>query len=449
MINLGTQQKEALEAIKKFINSKETFFVLQGFAGTGKSFLIKQVIQFLEDSWLPYALCAPTHKAKVVLERFTDREAMTIHKLLALSPLLEIMHLDFNDLKFIPNKNLNQFPRNGLVICDEGSMVNNDLCDYLIERAESNKCKLLIVGDRAQLKPVKGDSISKVFGWTNQYTLTEIFRQKGESGLTEPLLILRDKSIKTLESSMGKDGSLICFDNIQTFLKESLPYFKKAIKNSDIIETKLLAYTNNRVDAYNAKIKSALFGEEEYYKSEFLTGCENLEFNGTKFWNSMDYIIADNPIKKDSYIPGFINLPGYTLNLYNSANKQLEEVFILSKDISKDYFDSLAERIEVTRLNAVEAKLSRKPTSSKLWKDYYKLVGSFTSPIDLYYSNRLIRKKSFSYGYATTIHKSQGSSINNVFIDWKNINLCREELELRQLQYVSLSRTITNAYIYQ
>jgi hypothetical protein len=144
---------------------------------------------------------------------------------------------------------------------------------------------------------------------------------------------------------------------------------------------------------------------KEYNRSEIITANENIEFNKTQFWNSMDYIIIDNPVKDDVYIPGFIKLPGYYLSLYNSSTKIIEEIFILSKEIPKNYYDSLAYHIETTRLKAVDAK-KRKVRSGHLWNKYYEILGSFTSPVDLYYSNRLIRKKSFDYGYASTVHKS-------------------------------------------
>ena len=69
--------------------------------------------------------------------------------------------------------------------------------------------------------------------------------------------------------------------------------------------------------------------------------------------------------------------------------------------------------------------------------------------MDLYYDNRLIRKKSFDYGYACSAHKSQGSSFGEVFVDMRNINLCKDKDERRQLQYVALSRTRKDAYVLQ
>ena len=159
----------------------------------------------------------------------------------------------------------------------------------------------------------------------------------------------------------------------------------------------------------------------------------------------MDYIIADEPEKIDLNIKDFISLPSYRLNLYNSSNHSLESVCILSKEISNDYLNSLAYFIEDLRLSALNTKYGK----GKVWAKYYKLMESFTTPVDLFYDGRMIRKKSFSLGYASTIHKSQGSTLNNVFIDSKDLGVCRNVEELRQLQYVALSRAKNNVYIYQ
>ena len=75
------------------------------------------------------------------------------------------------------------------------------------------------------------------------------------------------------------------------------------------------------------------------------------------------------------------------------------------------------------------------------------MVNSFACPFDLYYGNRVIKKKTFSYGYAQSVHKSQGSSYNSVAVDISNIMKVRTEMELRQLEYVALSRTRGDAYL--
>lgn len=450
MLNLGKDQLQTLNLVEEFSTSSEIAFSIIGSAGTGKSLLIKYIIEFLDKTRKQYCLCAPTHKAKVVLERFTGREGITLHKLLSLSPNIELLELDFRELKFVTNKKTPMFPTKGFIICDESSMVSDDLFELLLEKCREYGCKIIFVGDRGQLAPVKGNSHSKVFDLENKFELTHIYRQSENNGFLDVLSDLRNKSISKFSESIGLDGSLYCYSDVKSFFKEAIPHYKKAMNTSDILEVKMLAYTNARVNAFNSKVKELLFGKEnEYNKFEFLTGYENIKFNDYNFWNSMDYIIADEPKKQDILIPGFIFLPGYKLNLYDSSEKQCSEIFMLSKDISKDYFESLAAHIEETRLDAVDLKQKKSRLSGKKWGEYYKIIESFTTPIDLMYNNRLIRKQSFGGGYAMSTHKSQGTSIQNVFIDMKNIQTCRKDEEVRQLQYVALSRTRNNAHILQ
>ena len=178
---LGNQQQEALDKILNFINSKETVYTLTGFAGSGKTFLTNTIINEFKKTGVFCTICAPTHKAKVVIEKFTGKEGYTIHKLLSLSPNINILELDFNDLKFNVPTVSSFFPTNSVIICDEASMVNDHLYDLMIDRCIRNNCKILFIGDSAQLRPVNTQNLSKVFDNPNKSVLTEIFRQKNES----------------------------------------------------------------------------------------------------------------------------------------------------------------------------------------------------------------------------------------------------------------------------
>lgn len=454
-VELGEQQQEALEAMIAFLKDKsKRAFSLIGAAGTGKSFLMKTLIRYMEsEGETDYTLCAPTHKAKLVLSRFADREAYTLHQLLQLSPNIEILELDFKDLKFIVNDKKIRMPVGGVVVCDESSMVNDDLFDLLIEKCTNFNCKVIFVGDKCQLRPVNSLTTSKVFNLQDRYTLTKIYRQAENNALMPILTTLRSETIDMFHSVRSEDGSLYCYSDVKPFLKSAVPAFKAAMRSGDILATKILAYTNAMVASYNNCIRRVIWEDAKempYHQFEFLTAYENLEFNSIKFWNSMDYIIVDEPKKRDSYLPGFMSLPGYELTLYDSSTNDRTDIFILDKDIDSDYTQALASRIEGIRLQAINLKENGRHQQAKLaWKAYYDLVGSFTSPIDLYYDNRLIRKKSFDYGYACSTHKSQGSSYGTVFVDMRNINICKDEDERRQLQYVALSRTRTDAHLFQ
>ena len=449
-IILGEEQLQALDAMKKFISGDAAAFSLIGSAGTGKTTIMKELIKWLRVR-KSYCLCAPTHKAKLVLERLTgDSNAQTLHKLLSLSPNIEILDLDFRDLRFVVGNSQTNIPYNGVVICDEASMINDELFKLLLDRCKPVNCKIIFVGDKAQLRPVNSKDTSMVFNVDNRFELTKIYRQSDDSALLSIFDTLRYNVVSHFESKEGKEGSLKCFSETSDFIKAAIPSFKKAMKTGDILATKILAYTNNRVAGYNNCMKKVLFNDsEEYHKFEFLTGYENLNFGGVKFYNSMDYIIIDEPERMDVFIPEFLTLPGFQLNLYDSVTKLHSPIFILSKEISADYLRSLASRIEDFRLSAIETSRYNRVASSKLWKKYYRMIESFTTPVDLYFNNRIIRKKSFDYGYACSAHKSQGSTFNEVFVDIKNINTCKDMSERRQLQYVALSRTRTNAYVLQ
>lgn len=145
---LGEEQEEALSRIKDFIkNSKEISFSLYGPAGTGKSLMISYVIKYLIDEGYDYALCAPTHKAALVMRTYTEEDTTTLHSLLALSPKLDIFKLDLRELQFVAGKSTNQIPYHGVVIVDEASMINDDLFDILEEKCSQFNTKIVFCSE--------------------------------------------------------------------------------------------------------------------------------------------------------------------------------------------------------------------------------------------------------------------------------------------------------------
>lgn len=450
-IILGEEQQQALECIIEFINSKKVVFSLIGYAGTGKSTMIKQMIDYIESKKISYVLCAPTHKAKSVIMYATERDAITIHQLLKLSPNIEILDLDLRDIKFISSfKKPLEIPYGGIVICDESSMVNDVLFHLMVEKCSSLHCKIIFVGDIAQLKPVNESNHSLVFQTPDHFELKKIYRQVGESGVSSILPILRDSVVSKFEESLGKDGSLYCVDNALDLFRAALPSFQKAITDENIFETKLLAYTNKRVSAFNNKMRSVLFpGDQEFNKTETLTAYENFAFGWSNYWNSMDYIINKEPSAAKVHIPHFTVMEGSRISLYDTGTKGSDEILVLSKQTPDYQLSALATLIEETRLDAIEKKASGDRRSGLAWKKYYEILNSFACMDHLFYDGRVVKKKTFDYGYACTVHKSQGSSLNNVFIDMKDISVCRDPQELRQLQYVSVSRAKTNVFILQ
>lgn len=226
---LGKEQLKALNLMKVFLNDENAqVFSLIGAAGTGKSFLMKTLIEYMEKEGIEKCLCAPTHKAKLVLERFTNDEAITLHKLLSLSPNLEILNLDFKDLKFVTKNSVLNIPYEGVVICDESSMINDDLFDLLLEKVKEFRSKVIFVGDKAQLRPVNSLTTSKVFNVENKFTLTKIYRQSENNALMPLLTTLRTDLVDKFETREAEEGSLFVYRDALSFIKHAVPSFKKS-----------------------------------------------------------------------------------------------------------------------------------------------------------------------------------------------------------------------------
>lgn len=124
-------------------------------------------------------------------------------------------------------------------------------------------------------------------------------------------------------------------------------------------------------------------------------------------------------------------------------SEKVKNALVLSKRNPKWMFDALAMEIEDLRVKAVKSK------KNKDWSKYFDLSEQFFTPIDLIYDDRVIKRKSLDYGYCISAHRSQGSSYTGVIIDLVNLLTCRDKETLRQLEYVALSRTRSDVYIYQ
>ena len=445
------EQQAVINKLIDFIDNDELVLVLSGNAGTGKTSVMNEFVQHLDSTKGRgyFQLCAPTHKAKLVLRQATGGyDVTTLHKLLSLSPNLNIFNLDYDDLKF-ESGGAGAIPYKGLVIVDEASMISDDLYDLLIDYCRFRKCKVVFVGDSAQLRPVDNDDISKVFNNPNIARLTQIFRQDEANAILPILSNLREHHKISFDNAIGDKGSLIVHRDSKEFMLLAVEQIKKAMRDKNPNHVKLIAYTNNRVNAFNTCVRRILFNDEEpYHIGEILMGCENFSYNHNDFFNSSDYIVVS--IKKTQRkIPNFTSLPGYDLMLYDVVDNVNRQVFILDIDnINPDYLDSLAQTIENIRIDAISAKNRGNRTASKfLWRKYYDIMKSFATPIPLMFDNRVVKARTFTYGYAITVHKAQGSSYNSIFIDMNNLLLDKDVSELRQLQYVALSRTKTDAHL--
>lgn len=444
-IVLGEQQAEALNRIRSFLDSDdESAFCLYGSAGTGKSFMIKRVIELVKKKKMQYCLVAPTHKATLVMNQYTGETAETLHKLLSLSPNLEILKLDLKQLEF-QSKSSECIPMHGVVICDEASMINDDLYDIIIEKCSEMGTKVIFCGDIKQLQPVEGRHYSKVFSIKNSFELTKIYRQQDGSALAPLLIELRNNPIGNICSIQAEEGSIYVYDDVREYADKMVELFKEGVKRKDVLYAKALSFTNERVETYNRVMHKLVFGDKPFYSGEILTAYGNFQGKGMQFYNSMDYIICDKPYMTDAYISEVgIKMKCHVLRLFDPLLKSSDIIYLLDNNNDDSLFREFAECIENTRLMAIKTTGN---TRKMLWSRYFKMTKSVVFPRDLYVDDRMVIKKGLDYGYAITVHKSQGSSIKNTFVDLKDIRKQKNLDELRQLEYVALSRASGDVFI--
>lgn len=459
---LSYEQMQAVTKIIKFITDnrgEEKEMLLIGGAGTGKSACLSQVIAYLENHSWDYLACAPTHKARLSLEKLTKTETLTLHQLLQLRPNIEIPLLNLRELEFecglTNGKSKMHIPR--LIIIDECSMITSDLYQFIKEELiEERGVKLLYVGDSAQLKGVNDIAISKVFEIDNKVELTKIYRQQDEAPLLYILKDLRKVPYYSFKSFESDYGSLYNCDDAKDFIIKAAKEYQQAIAEQDPYKIKILTYTNKRIETYNQILHNVIFKKPttDYCVGEFVMGYDNYSENGNKkIYNSLDYIVMDvkRYTKEASEIFPF-PLDGYVLTLrdmiYSDPNnpRTFIELFIISKDINPSILQSFINLFEGTRMRAVKAP-KKSQLYGKLWKRYYELQEYFASPFDLFYEDRLVKSATIKLGYAISTHKSQGSSINNVYIDFGDLRRCYNMEEFRQLEYVALSRARNNIYL--
>ena len=440
-MTFSEDQLEALKRLDEFvfdkkvpINDSFSFFVpgkttlnktflLKGKPGVGKTTVIKEFINRLKNNkYKDFIICAPTHKAARVLSDGINEEVLTIHKLLELSPVLNIIDFDLKDLKFSQtNAGLNT----KLLIIDESSMINDHLYDTIIKK--SHNTKIIFIADFKQLKPVKSKTLSKVSGIENNFELTTNHRQDDNA------------IIKLVEESRNK-----IIQNFEPYESENIEIFTsaKALADDAIVNyrvqsaleyekfCKILTYTNNRVESFNKYVHSQL-SDEEYHFNEILTGYSS--FNNI-IQNSEDFLVKcfDNTNKTLPVLG--ITVEGYNLMIKSMITGVESGIFILSRDTSQDTKDNIAVSLENIRLKAMRSR------GRNRWSDWYKINDSFCTPFDLIYDDRIIKKKTLDYGYATTLHRSQGSTYDLVYYDNNSIQFCYDLQEKRQLQHVALSR---------
>ena len=267
---LTSDQQAALQMLSNFlIHSKdEQVFLLKGYAGTGKTSLISALIQYLYDRGVGCILLAPTGRAAKVLSSYSGHQALTIHKKIYRKAKVTGEEGPFS-LNFNKHKD-------SIFIVDEASMISNEkgenssfgsgrLLEDLLEFVYSGEnCRLILMGDTAQLPPV-GQMLSpaldpnqlRKLGMDAQTVeLTQVLRQSYDSGILDNATGLRDSIRNDLVKQLPK-LKVNKTDVIRLSGDELIEALSSSYSRVGMEESKIICYSNKRAVLFNRGIRSA------------------------------------------------------------------------------------------------------------------------------------------------------------------------------------------------
>lgn len=443
-----SEQANALEKIVDFLflPKEESLFLLKGYAGTGKSSLLGALVKTMTEFKQKTVLLAPTGRAAKVFSSYASHPAFTIHKKIYRQ---QKFSGDFGSFGLMDNLH-----KDTLFIVDEASMISNNgldssyfgtgkLLDDLIHYIYSGEnCRLLLIGDSAQLPPVGEDdspALQKAelesYGLeVREAMLSQIVRQAESSGILYNATSIRNALNKGKTEAYPK-LKLKKFTDIVRISGEDLIDEISACYDRDGLEnTMIISRSNKRSNIYNQGVRNRiLYREEELSPGDMLMITKNNYF-WTENIKEIDFlangeIVEVLRVRREQELYGF----RFCEVLVRSIDYDLElEVKILMDTLYSDVSGLTRTRSEELFLNIMEdySDISTKAGKMKRLK------------VDPFYNAVQVK-----FAYAVTCHKAQGGEWANVFLDLGYISEEHLGVNFYRWLYTAITRASSKLYL--
>ena len=428
----NVQQIDALNEMDRFMKSNETSMTLSGYAGTGKTSLMEMIAQKGRKQYRPVVFCATTNKAAAVLNERVSKagfKAATLNKVFGISVEVDSKSNTYNARNLVNVLKDADITPGTTVIIDEASMINEENYDILNNIAKQNSLKIIYVGDSAQLAPVGEDKISKVFrnGEGKVITLTQVERTDDNAILKEATELRNGNPLSGISSFNDKgEGVAYISPNHQDEINNIVAHYVKGLKhNSNYF--RILAFTNKAVSAYNNQVRELLgYTSPIPQVGEPMTGYNNWGYE----WKTKSYRFINSESYKVSKVDKSHKI---TTNLNDGTAVTMEVIPLTLEDSlgNIDTFNFIDIKSNPSNLQAAIQLANEK---KMLWAEAKHAVGRDAKAkiyqrinfIDNFLfvndniedsNHNLLQAKTIDFGYAMTVHKSQGSTFTNVLMD--------------------------------
>lgn len=425
---LSPSQQAVVNAFPGFLLSDDTEMTISGPAGTGKTFLVQQLtklgpahqqmVQLLDPSIADrtFTYTATTNKAAEVLRGLLDQETSTIHSTLGLR-----VQNDYKTGKQVLVPHTPPEPLSHTIIfVDEASMINDQLATALRETIRKwTDCKLVFIGDKYQLPPVKED-ICSIFraDAPNVHELTEIQRQAKDSPIIQLATQYRellDNPSDTWPEIVPDDKSIFRYDDKEAYLNVLRKEYSAPHAPDDL---KIVAWANQRVHGYNNWIRNKILGHTEVFEPGDLVTTNKPLFMNKRMFAPTDYRLEISKVTEGTCQAEGIEVDGWWINFtkFRAANPYDNDPVVFQP---RDW----------KRVNAIQRAFAK----DKNWGPYFTIKDDWADlrPI-----------------HASTVHKAQGSTYRKVFVDLEDIGRNTRWRDLVRLLYVAITRASHEVHIY-
>ena len=428
-------------------SNNDEIFVLKGYAGTGKTTVISTIVNNLILINKKYVLLAPTGRAAKVIANYSNKPAQTIHKKIYFPKKNSGGGVSFT---MQPNKH-----KNTIFIIDESSMIsdvnsesklyeNGSLLDDLISYVYNGQnCKMILLGDTAQLPPVQSDispaleTGSLALHYNKEVfsiELDEVMRQEEHSGIlynaTELRELLKDTFYDDFQFKLKGYKDIVRLTDgydIQDAIQG-------AYSNYSIEDTCFIVRSNKRANQYNQQIRSKILDKEnDLSVGDFLMVVKN-----NYFWlkeTDEATFIANGDIIEVLEIFGFKELYGFNfakvkIRMVDYPNQKPFETVLLLNTITSE-----SPSLTFEESNKLYQEVMKDYEGETKYKMFQKVK-----------ENEYFNALQVKFSYAITCHKSQGGQWNTVFIEQPYLPNGIDKDYIRWL-YTALTRAKDKLYL--
>ena len=414
------KQEIFFQKIADFVlnNKKDEIFILKGYAGTGKTTIISTLVNYLHKAEKKHVLLAPTGRAAKVISNYSQKPAFTIHKRIYFPKGNKSGGVSFT---LQPNKY-----KNTIFIVDEASMIsdayqdsklyeNGSLLDDLVNYVDAGQnCKLIFIGDTAQLPPVNLDVSPALNSETlslhfnkevYSIELDEVMRQAESSGIlhnaTELRDILKSHFIDTFKFSLQSFKDIVRLQDgyeIQDAIYDSFD------KNGPE-ETAFIVRSNKRANQYNHQIRTSILARE----SELSTGDLLMVVKNNYYWlkETTDAgFIANGDIIEILEIFKIRELYGFRFASVKIRMIDYPNQAPFETELLLDTITSESPSLTYDESNKLYQEVLLDYEGETKYKKFLKVK-----------SNPQFNALQVKFSYAITCHKSQGGQWHTVFVE--------------------------------